>query len=136
VKGFGRRPIATVGQALGPSSESPQGRNPRASPPVGHHLASATPIRSSCSKRALALAPGSVAAQNTLAIALASRTLDHMTDTPAADLARAKELAERPSVASPRNALAHYVRGTVLRALAPSHSCRQRSADSWRSGLP
>jgi hypothetical protein len=29
VKGFGRRPIATVGQALGPSSESPQGRNPR-----------------------------------------------------------------------------------------------------------
>jgi hypothetical protein len=87
-------------------------------------------------ERALALAPGSVAAQNTLAIALASRTLDHMTDTPAADLARAKELAERPSVASPRNALAHYVRGTVLRALAPSHSCRQWSADSWRSGLP
>jgi hypothetical protein len=29
VKGFGRRPIATVGEAPGPSSESPQGRNPR-----------------------------------------------------------------------------------------------------------
>ena len=29
VKGFGRRPIAAVGQAPGPSSESPQGRNPR-----------------------------------------------------------------------------------------------------------
>jgi hypothetical protein len=29
VKGFGRRPIATVGQAPGLSSESPQGRNPR-----------------------------------------------------------------------------------------------------------
>ena len=29
VKGFGRRPIATVRQALGPSSESVQGRNPR-----------------------------------------------------------------------------------------------------------
>jgi len=29
VKGFGRRRIATVRQALGPSSESPQGRNPR-----------------------------------------------------------------------------------------------------------
>ena len=28
VKGFGRRPIATVRQALGPSSESVQGRNP------------------------------------------------------------------------------------------------------------
>lgn len=28
-KGFGRRPIATVGQAPGPSSESAQGRNPR-----------------------------------------------------------------------------------------------------------
>jgi hypothetical protein len=29
VKGFGRRPIATVRQALRPSSESVQGRNPR-----------------------------------------------------------------------------------------------------------
>ena len=29
VKGFGRRRVATVGQALGPSSESPQGRNPQ-----------------------------------------------------------------------------------------------------------
>ena len=29
VKGFGRRRIATVRQALGSSSESPQGRNPR-----------------------------------------------------------------------------------------------------------
>ena len=29
VKGFGRRPIGTVRQALGPSSESVQGRNPR-----------------------------------------------------------------------------------------------------------
>jgi hypothetical protein len=29
VKGFGRRPIAAVGQTPGPSSESPQGRNPR-----------------------------------------------------------------------------------------------------------
>jgi TolB-like protein len=67
-------------------------------------------------ERALALAPGSVGTQSALAVALASRTLDHMADTPAADLARAKELAERASVASPRNALAHYVRGTVLRA--------------------
>ena len=51
-----------------------------------------------------------------MAITLASRTLDQMTDTPTGDLARAQELAERVSVASPRNALAHYVRGTVLRA--------------------
>ena len=29
VKGFGCRPIATVGQAPGPASESLQGRNPR-----------------------------------------------------------------------------------------------------------
>jgi hypothetical protein len=29
VKGFGRLPIGTVRQALGPSSESVQGRNPR-----------------------------------------------------------------------------------------------------------
>ena len=67
-------------------------------------------------ERALALAPGSVGAQGALAITLASRTLDQMTDTPTGDLARAQELAERVSVASPRNALAHYVRGTVLRA--------------------
>ena len=67
-------------------------------------------------ERALALAPGSVATQSVLAIALASRTLDHMTDTPAADLARANELAERAAVASPRNRLAHYVRGQLLRA--------------------
>jgi adenylate cyclase len=67
-------------------------------------------------ERALALAPGTVGAQSGLAIALASRTLDHMTDTAAADMARAKELAERVSIASPRGALVHYVRGTVLRA--------------------
>jgi len=67
-------------------------------------------------ERALALAPGTVGAQSALAIALASRTLDHMTDTAAADLARAKELAERVSIASPRGALVHYGRGTVLRA--------------------
>src|SRR6516165_7097614 len=29
VKGFGRRPVRIVRQALGPSSESVQGRNPR-----------------------------------------------------------------------------------------------------------
>jgi adenylate cyclase len=67
-------------------------------------------------ERVLALAPDSVWAQSVLAIALASRALDHMTDTPAADLVRAEELAERTSVASPRNPLAHYVRGQVLRA--------------------
>jgi len=73
-------------------------------------------LRGKMYERALALAPGTVGAQSALAIALASRTLDHMTDTAAADLARAKELAERVSIASPRGALVHYGRGTVLRA--------------------
>ena len=39
-----------------------------------------------------------------------------MTDTAAADIARAEELAERALAASPRSALAHFAKGQVLRA--------------------
>jgi len=67
-------------------------------------------------ERALALDQNSVAAQSWLAIELAARALDSMTDTAAADIARAEKLAERASVASPRSALARFAKGQVLRA--------------------
>jgi adenylate cyclase len=67
-------------------------------------------------ERALALDPGSVEAQSLLAGALAGRVLDQMTDTAAADIARAEELAGRALVASPRSPLAHLAKGQVFRA--------------------
>jgi TolB-like protein/DNA-binding winged helix-turn-helix (wHTH) protein/tetratricopeptide (TPR) repeat protein len=67
-------------------------------------------------ERALALDPRSVAAQSWLARTLAAREPDQMTDAAAADVARAEGLVEGALAASPRNALAHYARGTVLRA--------------------
>jgi adenylate cyclase len=66
-------------------------------------------------ERALALDPGSVEAQSLLANELASRVLDGWADTAAADIARAEELVASALATSPRNALAHYAKGTVLR---------------------
>jgi hypothetical protein len=70
----------------------------------------------------LALAPISVETQSALAIALATRTLDHMTDTPAADLARAKELAERTSSRRPATRL----------HITSEEQCCARKADGRR----
>jgi TolB-like protein/Flp pilus assembly protein TadD len=67
-------------------------------------------------ERALVLDPGSVEAQSWLAMALADRVLDNMTDTAAADMARAEGLAGQALAASPRSALAHQAKGNVLRA--------------------
>src|SRR5262249_16580935 len=67
-------------------------------------------------ERALALDPGSVAAQSWLAIELAARALDLMADTAAADIARAADLAEQALAASPRSSLARFAKGQVLRA--------------------
>src|SRR5215471_17011416 len=67
-------------------------------------------------ERALALDPGSVAAQASLAGSLAGRVLEGMTDTRAADLERAEELAREATAASPRTPLGHGARGQVLRA--------------------
>jgi TolB-like protein/class 3 adenylate cyclase len=64
-------------------------------------------------ERALALDPGSVEAQSWLAIALTGRVMDNMTDTAETDLARAAALAERVLAASPRNLLAHFVKGQL-----------------------
>ena len=67
-------------------------------------------------ERALALDPRSVEAQSYLAIELTGRALDNMTDTAAADIARAEGLAGQALAASPRCSLAHYAKGQVLRA--------------------
>ena len=67
-------------------------------------------------ERALALDPRSVEAQSWLAITLMGLVMDNMSDAPAADLARAEALAEQALAASPRNLLAHRVKGQVMRA--------------------
>jgi TolB-like protein/Flp pilus assembly protein TadD len=67
-------------------------------------------------ERALFLDPQSVEAQSSLAGSLATRVLIGLTGSRAADLARADELIGRALAASPRYALARYVKGQVLRA--------------------
>jgi tetratricopeptide (TPR) repeat protein len=67
-------------------------------------------------ERALTLDRDSVAAQSWLAIELAARALDFMTDTAAADIARAEGLAEQAVAASPRSSLARFAKAQVLRA--------------------
>jgi TolB-like protein/class 3 adenylate cyclase/Flp pilus assembly protein TadD len=66
-------------------------------------------------ERALALDPGSVEAQSSLANELASRVMDGWADSAGADIARAEELVASALATSPRKALAHYAKGTVLR---------------------
>ena len=67
-------------------------------------------------ERALTLDPQSAEAQSLLASELAGRVLDEMTDSAAADLARAEGLVAQAFAASPRSALVHLVKGNVLRA--------------------
>jgi tetratricopeptide (TPR) repeat protein len=67
-------------------------------------------------ERALTLDPGSVEAKSWLATALVTRMFDALADPPAADVARAEELAGQALAASPRSPLAHFAKGMVLRA--------------------
>jgi adenylate cyclase len=89
-----------------------RGRAARLKPPSRENRAEAIGLFD----RALALDPQSVEAQSRLATALAARVLDNMTDTAAADMLRAERLAGQALAASPRNPLAHYAKGQVLRA--------------------
>jgi tetratricopeptide (TPR) repeat protein len=72
-------------------------------------------------ERALALDPHSVEAQSLLAGVLAGRVLDNMTDSAAADLARADTLAGQALLTSPRSRYAHTAKGEVLRAQGRFH---------------
>ena len=64
-------------------------------------------------EHALTLDPTSVEAQILLANALVGRVLGGMTDSAAADLARAEGLIGGALAASPSSAYAHYVKGRV-----------------------
>jgi adenylate cyclase len=69
-------------------------------------------------ERALELDPRSIEAQSALANSLAARAMDGMTDSAAADIARAEGLAGQALTASPRSSHAHHAKGQVLRAQA------------------
>ena len=89
-----------------------RGRAARLKPPSRENRAEAVTLF----EQALALDPESVAAQSWLAIELTARALDFMTGTPAADIVRAENLAERALAASPRSSAARFAKGQVLRA--------------------
>ncbi|MBV9377630.1 MAG: winged helix-turn-helix domain-containing protein, partial [Alphaproteobacteria bacterium] len=67
-------------------------------------------------ERALSLDPQSAEAQSRLAGKLATRVLNGMSTSPAADIARAETLAGQALATAPLSLLAHYVKGQVLRA--------------------
>ena len=67
-------------------------------------------------EQALALDPQSIGAQSWLAIELAARAVDLMTDTPAADIARAEGLAKRAAGMAPRYSVARFAMAQVLRS--------------------
>ena len=72
--------------------------------------------RISLLERALALDPQSIEVQSCLARVLVNGVVTFMTDTAAADIARAEGLIEQALATSPRSFYAHYVKGPVLRA--------------------
>jgi TolB-like protein/DNA-binding winged helix-turn-helix (wHTH) protein len=68
-------------------------------------------------ERALAVDPRSTDALSWLAIAIARRVLDQMSDTPAADIAIVEGLVVRALAVSPRSPIAHFAKGDLLCAL-------------------
>jgi adenylate cyclase len=92
-------------------------------------------------ERALALDPRSVEAQSLLAGALTGRVLNNMTDTAAADIARAEGLAGQALAASPLTPLAHFAKGQVLRAqrryeeAIPEYETALASNRNWVTAL-
>jgi TolB-like protein len=72
--------------------------------------------RISMFERALALDPQSVDAQTWLAVALAGRALDQLSQSAGADTARAERLIAQALAASPGGYLVHWAKGQLLRA--------------------
>jgi TolB-like protein len=89
-----------------------RGRVAQAKPPTRDNYTEAI----SWFEHALALDTRSVEAQSLLALTLASRVIDQMTASAAADITRAEELAGQALTASPRSYQSHYAKGQVLRA--------------------
>jgi adenylate cyclase len=67
-------------------------------------------------ERALAIDPGSVEAQSRLAMALTARVLDEVSKSAETDIGRARELVDQALATSPRDPLAHFAKGLLLRA--------------------
>jgi len=80
-------------------------------------------------ERALALDAGSIEAQSWLATELASRALDGLTDTPAADIARAEELAAQAVTASPRKPACAFRKRPGASSAAPTARGHSRIRD-------
>lgn len=74
-------------------------------------------------ERALSVDPASAEAKSLLASTLAERALGRMTDTSAEDFARAERLVREVLAVDPRNPLAHYAFGQVLRASRRNEQC-------------
>jgi adenylate cyclase len=114
-----------------------RGRAASLKPPSRARYAEAIPLF----ERALALDPRSVEARSLLASALSGRVVDQMTDSAAADIARAEELAGHALAASPRSALAHFAKGQVLRAqrrfmeAIPEYEMALASNRNWVNSL-
>jgi len=88
-----------------------QGRAAHSKPPAPDKYVEAVRLF----ERALVLDPGSVEAQNRLAIELTTRVLDQMSADTAADVARAEGLVGQVLKAAPRSPLAHFAKGQFLR---------------------
>src|SRR6516165_5490958 len=88
-----------------------RGRAAEAKPPTRDTYAEAI----AWLERALALDPGSAQAQGLLADVLVGRVLDQMTDTAAADIARAEDLLGQALGQSPSDPVARYAKGNLLR---------------------
>jgi adenylate cyclase len=65
----------------------------------------------------LALDPRSVAAQSWLALTLANRVINQLSDSPTADVVRAEGLVGQALAVSPQSPIAHYAKGQLLRPL-------------------
>jgi adenylate cyclase len=92
-------------------------------------------------ERALALDPWSVEAQSMVAIMLAIHAGNGWTESPASDFRRAEELVEQALTASPRDYLAHYAKGSVLRfqgrcdQAIPEYERALESNPNWLNSL-
>ena len=92
-------------------------------------------------ERALALDPRSVEAQSQVANMLAIRAGNGWTESPASDFRRAEELVEQALAASPRDYLAHYAKGSVLRfqgrcdRAIPEYERTLESNPNWLNSL-
>jgi adenylate cyclase len=67
-------------------------------------------------ENALSLDPGSLDAKAFLALALAVRALEQLSDTVADDIERAEQLVAQVLAVSPHHALAHFAKGQILRS--------------------